>query len=158
MEIRAIFTHDATNDAIGYNVALGGQLGAVDEATRLKISQKLKGRVFKPETIKAMSEAASRRKASVATRKKISEAGRNRQPPSEETRQRISTAKKAHWADATYRSNSLESTQSAREQPGFNSRLSEGLRRSWATRKQQSINEQPANATEEEPNEPENKG
>lgn len=66
------------------------------EETRAKRSRSLKGRTFSDETLLKMSESAMGRRHTQETREKMSESAkkRQRQPPSEETRRKISESNK----------------------------------------------------------------
>ena len=87
---------------ISYNISAGGDgsRGVImSEETRLKMSNAKKGKHLSEETKEKLSKSRIGKSSgtrSEETRKKMSEAAKNRKPVSEETKKKISEAKKGH--------------------------------------------------------------
>jgi group I intron endonuclease len=79
IEKTLIHKYDSTNKTKGYNTTKGGDGTTgykVNDNTKLKISNKLKGRKFSDETLLKMKSSASKRKHSVATIEKLKTIGK----------------------------------------------------------------------------------
>ncbi len=109
LEIKYIAYEKATNGNGCYNIADGGEggalnkgkkLGPLSEETKKKLSEAHKGKKIKPhsEEHKAkLSEARKGKHHSEETRKKMSEAKKGK-PKSEECKRKLSAARKGmHW-------------------------------------------------------------
>ena len=127
-----------TNSSFGYNLCDGGSRGKQNEATRIKMSQKQKGRKYPPRS------KEYREKISKAQKKRLSDPTKNpmygkKRPDTAEFNRRTKKGKKQtaeHILKRVLKNTGQHRTKEVKE------RMSEAAKRRWANFKKQKENRQ----------------